>query len=57
MISKANLQLIEGALEIQKRGPDELAFMARQLVQVTLSKANESSCRHSLSSTPGSHHH
>ena len=40
MISKANLKLIEGALEIQEKAPDELAFMARQLVQVTLPHAN-----------------
>ena len=39
MISKANLKLIEGALEIQENEPDELAFMARQLVQVTLPHA------------------
>ena len=38
-ISKANLKLIEGALEIQGNEPDELAFMARQLVQVTLPHA------------------
>ena len=34
MISKANLKLIEGALEIQENEPDELAFIASNLCRL-----------------------
>ena len=53
MISKARLNLVEGALEIREHEPDELAFMARQLVQVTLPHADPGKDTHLWSRTNG----
>lgn len=53
MTTRAQLKLIEGSLEIQENEPDELAFMARQLVQVTLPHSNPGQNTHLWSRTNG----